>query len=76
MPQIKGKSRLRSYVKARFVSMYLLRKRTDLTFMEIARMFHRDHTSVIYAFQTIEEVLSLKYDNDYQNEIKKILSII
>jgi chromosomal replication initiator protein len=76
MPQIKGKCRLRSYVKARFVSMYLLRKRTDLTFMEIARMFHRDHTSVIYAFQTIEEVLSLKYDNDYQNEIKKILSII
>ena len=74
--QVKGKCRLRSYVKARFVAMYLLRKRTDLTFMEIARIFHRDHTSVIYAFQTIEEVLSLKYDNDYQEEIKKIIQII
>jgi chromosomal replication initiator protein len=74
--QIKGKCRLRSYVKGRFISMYLLRRRTGLTLKEIGRMFHRDHTSIIHAIQTIDEVLSLKYENDYQDEIKKLLSII
>jgi chromosomal replication initiator protein len=74
--QVKGKSRLRGYVKARFISVYLLRKRTGLTLKEIGRMFHRDHTSIIHACQTIDEVLSLKYDNDYQEEIKKLIQII
>ena len=55
--------------------MYLLRKRTGLTLAEIGRIFHRDHTSIIHACQTIEEVLSLRYDNDYQEEIKKLLQI-
>ena len=74
--QVKGKSRLRSFVKARFISMYLLRRRTGLTLKEIGRMFHRDHTSIIHAIQTVEEVLSLKYDNDYQEEIKKLIELI
>jgi len=74
--QVKGRCRLRSYVKARFVCMYLLRKRTGLTLAEVGRMFHRDHTSIIHACQTIEEVLSLRYDNDYQDEIKKLIQII
>lgn len=74
--QVKGKSRLRGFVKARFISMYLLRRRTGLTLKEIGRMFHRDHTSIIHAIQTIDEVLSLKYDNDYQEEIKKLIEII
>jgi len=74
--QVKGKSRLRTIVKGRFISMYLIRKRTDLTFTEIARIFHKDHTSIIHACQTIEEVLSLKFDNDYQDEIKKLSKII
>lgn len=39
-------------------------------------MFHRDHTSIIHAIKTIEEVLSLKYENDYQDEIKRLLEII
>jgi chromosomal replication initiator protein len=74
--QIKGKCRLRSFVKGRFISMYLLRKRTGLTLAEIGRMFHRDHTSIIHACQTIENVMSLKYDNDYQEEIKKLCQIV
>ena len=74
--QVKGKCRLRGYVKARFVSIYIIRKRTGLTLKEIGRLFHRDHTSIIHAVQTIEEVLSLRFDNDYQDEIKKLMEII
>lgn len=74
--QIKGKCRLRSYVKARFISMYLLRRRTGLTLKEIGRMFHRDHTSIIHAIKTIDEVLSLKFENDYKDEIERLLKII
>jgi len=73
--QVKGKCRMRSYVKARFIAIYMIRKRTGLTLKEIGRMFHRDHTSIIHACQTIEEVLSLRFDNDYQDEIKKILQL-
>jgi chromosomal replication initiator protein len=74
--QVKGKCRVRGYVKARFVSIYIIRKRTGLTLKEIGRLFHRDHTSIIHAVQTIEEVLSLRFDNDYQEEIKKLMEII
>jgi len=74
--QVKGKCRLRGYVKARFVAIYIIRKRTGLTLKEIGRLFHRDHTSIIHAVQTIEEVLSLRFDNDYQEEIKKLMEII
>jgi len=74
--QVKGKCRLRGYVKARFVAIYIVRKRTGLTLKEIGRLFHRDHTSIIHAVQTIEEVLSLRFDNDYQEEIKKLMEII
>ena len=74
--QIKGKCRLRGHIKGRFIAMYLLRRRTGLTLKEIGRMFHRDHTSIIHAIKTIDEVLSLKYENDYQYEIKKLLEII
>ena len=74
--QVKGKCRLRGYVKARFVAIYIVRKRTGLTLKEIGRLFHRDHTSIIHAVQTIEEVLSLRFYNDYQEEIKKLMEII
>jgi chromosomal replication initiator protein len=74
--QVKGKCRVRGYVKARFVAIYIIRKRTGLTLKEIGRLFHRDHTSIIHAVQTIEEVLSLRFDNDYQEEIKKLMEII
>ena len=74
--QVKGKCRLRGYVKARFVAIYIIRKRTGLTLKEIGRLFHRDHTSIIHAVQTIEEVLSLRFYNDYQDEIKKLMEII
>lgn len=71
--ELLGKRRHRHIVKARYIAIYLIRKRTDLTLTAIAHMFHRDHTTVIYAMQTIENVLSLKYENDYQDEIKKVL---
>lgn len=74
--QVKGKCRLRGYVKARFIAIYIIRKRTGLTLKEIGRLFHRDHTSIIHACQTIEEVISLRFDNDYQDEIKKLMEII
>jgi chromosomal replication initiation ATPase DnaA len=74
--QIKGKCRLRGYVKARFVAIFLLRTRTGLTLKEIGRMFHRDHTSMIHAIKTINEVMSLKFENDYKDEIERLLKII
>lgn len=71
--EVVGKRRLRHIVKARYIAIYLIRKRTDLTLTAIAHLFNRDHTTVIYAIQTIEEVLSLKYENEFQDEIKKVL---
>ena len=74
--QVKGKLRLRSYVKARFVAIFLLRSRTGLSLKEIGRIFHRDHTSIIYAIKIINDVMSLKFENEYKEEIKKLLEII
>lgn len=73
---IKGKSRKRAIVKARFISIYLIKNGTSLKLKTIADMIGRDHTSVIHALQTIQNVLSLHYDTDLKDELLEIKRII
>jgi chromosomal replication initiator protein len=73
---IKGKSRKRHFVKARFISMYLIRHNTDLTLKTISDMVGRDHTTIIHSLKTIQNTLDLHYDTDLKDEFNEIKKII
>jgi chromosomal replication initiation ATPase DnaA len=55
--KVTGKGRLRKYVLPRQAIMYVLRKNTDLKLEEIAKMFGRDHTTVMHSIKAIEGLI-------------------
>ena len=73
---IKGRSRKREFVKARFISMYLIRNNTSLKLKTIGDIVGRDHTTVLHSLQTIQNTLSLHYDTDLRDELNEIKRII
>ena len=73
---IKGRSRKREFVKARFISMYLIRNNTSLKLKTIGDIVGRDHTTVMHSLQTIQNTLSLHYDTDLRDELNEIKRII
>lgn len=58
VPVLTGPSRVRRVIRARQVALYLCRRLCDLSYPEIGRIFHRDHTTVLYAHNKIAGQLS------------------
>jgi chromosomal replication initiator protein len=55
---MKGKRRTSSAVRPRQVAMYLCRRLTNMPLTEIGKLFGgRDHTTVIYACERVEEMI-------------------
>ena len=73
---IKGKSRKRQFVKARFISMYLIRNNTELKLKTIGDIVGRDHTTVIHSLQTIQNTINLHYDTDLKDELTEIKRLV
>lgn len=73
---IKGKSRKRHFVKARFIAMYCIKNNTSLTLKTIGDMVGRDHTTIIHSLKTIENTLSLHYNTDLKEELTEIKRLI
>lgn len=65
-----GSSRRANIVQARQTSMFLMREIIGKSYHEIAEVLNRDHSTVIYSIDRINEQ---KKDNaDFQNELKII----
>lgn len=54
-----GRKRDRGIVLARHVSIWLLRKYTNNSLKQIARVFNRDHTSAIHAIENINVLMEV-----------------
>lgn len=66
--ELRGPSRQRRIVRPRQIGMYLCRRYTDSSFNEIGRAFDRDHTSVMYAVETVERRIVEKPQLRYEIE--------
>jgi hypothetical protein len=68
--QIKGKRRIEAMVKARHIVMAILKEKTSMTLLEIARMFNHtyDHTSVLHA------IANCVNGGKYEADCKVVLS--
>jgi chromosomal replication initiator protein len=69
--EIRGAGRRKEVVIPRQIAMYLIREMTHASLPEIGQFFDgRDHTTVLYAIQKIQE--SLDTDPGFQQAIKVI----
>jgi len=69
---IKGESRIREIVLARQLSMYLIRKLTNLSFLDIGRIFNKDHSTVIISVRKVEA--KIDKDTDFYSIVRDITS--
>ena len=68
---IRGQQRVRDAVQARQVAMYLIRSMTNISVVDIGKVFdNRDHSTVLYSIQRVED--KMKRDPAYAERIKEI----
>jgi chromosomal replication initiator protein len=72
---IKGKRRTSSIVLPRQIAMYVCRQMTDLSLSEIGAKFgHRDHTTVLYACDKIEQLVET--DRDLGESVNRVTALV
>jgi chromosomal replication initiator protein len=70
-----GQRRTRAVVLPRQVAMYLARQLTDLSLVEIGRMFgNRDHSTVLYACDRVGQMIS--GDSEMAEKVNGIISTL
>ena len=67
---ITTRSRQREAVRARNVIMYLIKKYTECSLVEIGKIVHRDHATVAHSLNTMDDLMS--YDAVLRQEVKSI----
>ncbi len=71
---IKGTKRTKEIAYARHISIYLLRKLTDMSLPQIGKLLKRDHSTIISSLKTVEKELgaSTQTDADVTELMKEI----
>ena len=70
-----GKRRTRNVALPRQVAMYLMRQLTDLSLVEIGRLFGgRDHTTVMYACDKVGEMIA--GSNEFADKVNSMISTL
>ena len=72
LSDLKGKKKNKAVVFPRQVAMYIIRKKTSLSFPEIGDLFGgKDHSTVIHSIKKIED--ALKEDNHVKNTVETLV---
>jgi len=69
---ILGRRRMRPIVDARHMAIRLLRIKSSLTLANIGGLFDRDHTSVIHALSSSQDMMDI--DLYYRKEFEQIVN--
>ncbi len=70
--EMTSKSRSRDVVNARQVAMFIIRSETNLSLLEIGKLFDRDHTTVLHSLDKIER--QAREDRETMENIRDIKS--
>ena len=71
---IKSKKKTDSIANARHISIYIIRKLTDLSLKEIGKVFGRDHSTVISSINKVE--LNIRTVKNFESELNLLLKEI
>lgn len=71
---IYGRKRSKPIANARNISMYIIRKLTDMTLVQIAQTFDRDHSTVMSAIKAVQDDISANplFEIEINDLIKEI----
>ena len=72
---LRGSQKSKGIAEARQMSMYLIRKLTNLSLPDIGKEFGKDHSTVLYNIRKVEMALK-KGDSTLQNNIRDITANI
>ena len=72
--EIKGKKRTKEIAMARHVCIYILRTQTELSFPSIGKIFGRDHSTIMYSIDLIQN--RIEDDPSFAKEMTDLLSEI
>lgn len=72
LEELTSQKRKKEYAFARHVAMYVLKEKLGLSLMKIAKIFAKDHSTVIYAVARIKK--EIKSDLKIRNLVQSILS--
>ena len=68
---IKGKKRTKDIAMARHVAVYVIRKATDMSLQSIAKIFGRDHTTMMSSIDVVEN--DIEVDASFEHEVKSLI---
>ena len=72
---IKGSKRNADFMRARHVSMYVLRETTNMSLKQIGEIYGgKDHTTVMHAIKKIEN--EIEENSDLRNDVNEIITTI
>ena len=71
---IKSKKKTDSIATARHISIYIIRKLTDLSLKEIGKVFGRDHSTIISSINKVE--LNIRTVKNFENELNLLIKEI
>lgn len=69
--KIESKARVRPVSYCRHLIFYFLRTHTNLTYLQIATLFGKDHSTVIHGYETIKDLLQVDTNVKDQIELLK-----
>ena len=72
------RSRKKDVVKARYICMYLIYEKMDLSLKSVGKFFNcnYDHTTVIHGISSIKGQLSLPFETPVKRELEEILTCL
>lgn len=68
--QLKGTSRKFEVTKARYIAIYEIRRSTTLSSIKIGKIFNRDHSTILYALDTYNDLLV--FDKAFQQMVADV----
>ena len=68
---LRGSQKSKGIAEARQIAMYLIRKLTNLSLIDIGKEFNKDHSTVLYNIRKVETALK-KGDTTLQNNLRDI----
>ncbi len=69
--EMKSKFRYKEFSEARYIAMYILHKKYNLTSTRVGKLFNRDHATVLTACNKLEGFMS--YDKEFKNKINNLI---